>query len=677
MALTVANLGPGNYVLGGPGRLQGPSAAEAIDIAQQREQEFRNAQRTAREAEQRMSINASEEQRRQQQFQLGLQDRAAARGRAAQQRAALDALMQGLTGVGAAAPAGGAPAIAPTAPPRAGLAFPTGSGVPLSYGSFGAAPAAPAAPAGGVPLSMGIPAPAAAPAGLSFAMGTPAPRMDGVQVASLDPTESFRLAFEARPDLFGGGVQVADASGGIPAGALPAGQPTRAEFAGVPFDVYPDGRVVNTLTNTEIPATGEYDALRTALLTQAGVTAPTSRAAVETPEFREVDPNAPAFTQDVQGLLRQGDIAGALSRIQVGLATGTYGPMGSPLGRAVGYFTDTPEDAARRTAVREATQWFNDPTNEQMLRANPDLIAEAAADPISFVARQQASAQTGTEPASPEAAAAEAPTTAEEAAPTQETTWGGLQLSFGTPVQLSFGEAEGEASRLYVDAPERIFQDAELATRQQQRLSLLATYYQQTGNLQGLVGVLNQLDELTIEQRYLDGMTAIVGIQQKNFGPVQTLLQQRYPGRQVEVRPYTDGTVEIFLDGQSEARLTWDDLAMGLRSSYDRGFIEQQQALATEAAERSRFLFEQETTQMLQGAREISVARDRVDVERLVSSGRIERIGETASGEVVFQTVVNGVPLQFVYRETMTRDPATGAEIPALVATPIDQTLVR
>lgn len=41
MALTVSNLGPGNYVLGGPGRLQGPSAAEAIDIAQQREQEFR------------------------------------------------------------------------------------------------------------------------------------------------------------------------------------------------------------------------------------------------------------------------------------------------------------------------------------------------------------------------------------------------------------------------------------------------------------------------------------------------------------------------------------------------------------------------------------------------------------------------------------------------------------
>lgn len=670
MALMVTS--PNQYVLGG---ISAPSTgiSESFQAGLQSNLARQTTRQQMQEREQMMQLRASQEQREQERFALQRQQAAQATARAAQaaaqaaqQRAALGSLMEGLSGVGGApagAPATGviAPTAAPTAAPRAGLTMPMGSGVPLSFGTAVPSAAPPAAPAAGTPLSMG-----AAPAG-------------GVQVASLDPMESFRLAFESRPDLFGG-VQVADASGGIPAGALPAAQPVRTEFGGVPFDVYPDGRVVNTLTNTELPATGEYDALRTMLTQQAGVgTAP--QAAVAAPTFREVDPNAPAFTQDVQGLLRQGDIAGALSRIQVGLATGTYGPMGSPLGRAVGYFTDTPEDAARRTAVRTATQWFNDPENEQMLRDNPQLLAEAAADPIGFATRRQAPADIlpeGTASApSPEAAAAEAPTTAEEAAPVVAPSYGGLQLNFGTPVQLSFDEAEGEGSRLYVEAPERIFQDAELAARQQQRLSLLATYYQQTGNLQGLVGVLNQLDKLTIEQRYLDGMTAIVGIQQENFGPVQTLLQQRYPGRQVEVRPYTDGTVEVFLDGQSEARLTWDDLAMGLRSSYDRGFIGQQQALAAEAAERSRFLFEQETTQMLQGAREIAVANSQAEVDRLEGTGRIERIGETASGEVIFQTVVNGVPLQFVYRETMTRDPATGAEIPALVATPIDQTLVR
>jgi hypothetical protein len=290
---------------------------------------------------------------------------------------------------------------------------------------------------------------------------------------------------------------------------------------------------------------------------------------------------------------------------------------------------------------------------------------------------EQVTAASGARPASPQAATAEAPTTAEEAAPTQDTRWGGLQLNFGTPVQLSFGETEGEASNLYVDAPERIFQDADLVARQQQRLQLLANYYQQTNNLQGLVGVINQLDELSVEQRYLDGMTAIVGIQQENFGPVQSLLQQRYPGRQVEVRPYTDGTVEIFLDGQAEARLSWDDLATGLRGSYDRGFISEQQALAEQARSRSDELWTLQTTEMLRGAREIAVANNQAEIDRFENAGRIQRIGETASGEVIFETLVNGVPLQFVYRETMTRDPVTGDEIPALVATPIDQSLAR
>jgi len=107
----------------------------------------------------------------------------------------------------------------------------------------------------------------------------------------------------------------------------------------------------------------------------------------ETPEFREVDPNATAFMQDVQGLLRQGEIAKALRRVQVGLATGSYGPAGSLGGRVLGYFSDDPETAAQRAAGREAMQWLNDPANERMLLENPDLILLAAEDPISFVAR--------------------------------------------------------------------------------------------------------------------------------------------------------------------------------------------------------------------------------------------------------------------------------------------------
>jgi hypothetical protein len=289
-----------------------------------------------------------------------------------------------------------------------------------------------------------------------------------------------------------------------------------------------------------------------------------------------------------------------------------------------------------------------------------------------------------TEPPSPEAVKAEAPTTAEEAAPTTNTTYGGVQPNYGTPVQQSFGtaEVEGEASGLYVDAPERIFKDIDTVSRQQQRLQALATYYQQTNNIEGLVGVTNQIEVLDIEQRYLDGMVAVAGIQQENFGPVQALLQQRFPGRQLEVRPYTDGTVEIFLDGESEARITWDDLATNLRTVYDKGFIAEQQAKATEIAARSRFVFEEETKQLFQGQREIAVAgvqagldmakaKNQAEVEALMQDGTIELLGDMGGGQIAFQTYMNGVPVPFVYREVETRDPVTGKKTTMLSPEPL------
>ena len=576
---------------------------------------------------------------------------AQAAARAGQQRQATSELIAGLRTPGASAPAAAPTSVVPAAPPSRTVTVPTpgtvggGGGVSSVAGDLG-----------------------------TDVLGT---YSGGYGAGQVDPglMRAAGLSFAASP------VQApAPQAAGIPApaaqAATPQGQPTRAEYSGIPFDIYPDGRIVNASSGTELPATGEYDALRSMLTEQAGV-----GSAPQTGDTgfraRQVDPQASQFTQDVQGLLRENDIAGAISSLQVGLATGEFGPMGSPMGRAVGYFTDSPEESARRSAVRNATQWFNAPENERLLRDNPDLIAQAATDPVGFVLRQSLSAETGIEPSNAAAAAAEQPTTAEEAAPAVETPYGGLQLDFGTPVQLTFGETQGNGSKAYVAAPERIFADAEVVARQRQRLDLLANYYQQTNNLQGLTGVLGQLDELDVEQRYLDGMQAIVGIQQENFGPAQQILQQRYPGQQVEVRPYTDGTVEIFLDGQSEARLTWDDMATNLQSTYDRGFIEQQQLTAQTARDRAAELWTLQTTEMLRGEREIAVANNQADIDRYENNGQITRVGETASGQVVFQSVINGTPMQFVYVESVTKDPATGDETVELIATPVDQTLVR
>jgi hypothetical protein len=246
-------------------------------------------------------------------------------------------------------------------------------------------------------------------------------------------------------------------------------------------------------------------------------------------------------------------------------------------------------------------------------------------------------------------------------------------------VQQSFStaEAEGEASGLYVAAPERIFQDIDTISRQQQQLEALATYYQRTNNIDGLLGIMTQTEALNREQRYLDGMIAIVGIQQENFGPVQTLLQQRYPGRQVEVRPYTDNTVEIFLDGESEARITWDDMATNLRTVYDKGFIAEQQAEAAREAERSQFVFEEGTKQSFEGQRQISVARvqagldilkarDAEDVDDLVQNGSIRLVSEG-----IFETFIDGVPVQFTYRQVEARDSVTGEKTTMLSPQPL------
>ena len=597
MALTVANLGRGNYVLGGPGRRQGPSAAEAMDLAQREEQRFRDAQRQARQVElgmqetrQAMALRQAAEQRAQQSFAAQQAARARAAADAAQRRAATTQLMEGLAGLNVPAGTGAAPsgtAIAPVAPPRpAGLAFPTG-GVPLSFPTGGGA---------GMDTVTG--------GGGGDRIRVPRARQPVAGGGPALPERSFM-----GPDTMATRAGLAAPYVGTTAGAQPSLAATLADL-GISPDVF----------------------------------------AQLTPEDQAAIINYEDPTQTM--------------RDRWSGAAEAYDP--GQRGRGFLVETLTPGRAAETRAAEAATR-----------RAVEAGTVERPARPgLPAAVDEEVTAATGVSPPSPEAAAAEAPTTPEEAAPTQETPWGGLQLSFGTPVELSFGEFDGRGSEAYVAAPERIFQDVELVNRQRQRLELLAQYYQQTNNLEGMIGIMNQLDELNIEQRYLDGMTAIVGIQQENFGPVQALLQQRYPGRQVEVRPYTNGTLDIFLDGESEARITWDELAQSLRNVYDRGFIAEQQALAEQALTRSNELWSLQTAEMLRTAREIAVANNQAQIDQLVQTGRIERIGETASGEVVFQTVENGVPIQFVYRETEGTDPA-GEPTIYLVATPVSNAALR
>jgi hypothetical protein len=190
------------------------------------------------------------------------------------------------------------------------------------------------------------------------------------------------------------------------------------------------------------------------------------------------------------------------------------------------------------------------------------------------------------------AATTPAATTPAATTPVVDTSWGGTQLDFGTPVQLTFGEAEGRGSEIFVDAPEKIFEQNNKVQQDRAQMVQLAELYRALGDVSNYTTTVNQIGQLDFDNQYLDGMLAIVGIQQGNFGPLQELMTARYPGQQVEVRPYTDETVEVFVGGRSEGREDWADLAEKLRRSYDTNYINGLNALAAEAASRDKFEFE-------------------------------------------------------------------------------------
>lgn len=660
-------MSPGTYILGGLGRVQGESPAEALSRAEfdiQKQAANQEALRTTRLAQQQtlqsMRIREEEAKRAARVFQQQQADRARAAAERQRLQAAQDALIEDLQTSGR--PEQGPPVapITPMAPPTAAPQYPLGVPVmpttPLEFPTITPSSVAP------------------------VETGAVVPPTDGVQVATLDPQAAFRQAFEARPDLFGGGVQVADATGAVVPAAPAAGQPVRTDMYGVEFDVYPDGRIVQVMSGIELQAGPEYDALRTQLLQQAGVQVAAPTAAVTVPEFTAVDPQSSQFAQDIYTLVRQGDIQGSIMRIGDRLATGAYGPMASPFGQMVGYFTDNPEEAARRDVLGETLSWFREPETEAFLRANPDLIAQAAADPVTFynaykgqtASTAEAVAAGDPPPApvtntstadvlpetSPETTTA-AETDAPAPAPT-ETTYGGLQLSFGTPVQDSFNLNQGQGSTGYVAAPENIFRDARVNETKLNRLDALERFYAATRNPEGVLQVQQERDQLLLEQRFLDGMTAIVGIQQGNFAPLQTLLQQRYPGSQVEVRPYTDGTTEIFIDGQSQARMQNDVLATQLRGTYDRSFIEQQAALAAIAAERSQFVFEEGFKQQARASADIAIETAKSAAE---AANETTEINWTDLGDGTKIATIFGQQLKYVPDYPWV-DPATGEETP-------------
>ena len=103
------------------------------------------------------------------------------------------------------------------------------------------------------------------------------------------------------------------------------------------------------------------------------------------------------FQNDLNAMMRNGDISGGINRIVGGIATGRYGPAGSPFARGVGglldYFSASPEEAAQnstdRQAAASAIEWWRSPEARTYFEQNPEQLEMAAQNPVLF-ARQMA-----------------------------------------------------------------------------------------------------------------------------------------------------------------------------------------------------------------------------------------------------------------------------------------------
>lgn len=176
------------------------------------------------------------------------------------------------------------------------------------------------------------------------------------------------------------------------------------------------------------------------------------------PVARDVDPERSAFVQDIQGLMRKGDISAAQKRIVQGLATGDYGPAGSAAGRALGaigdYFTSTPEEGQKNAAARrqtaDAIDWFNSAEARTLFEGNPDLLTAAASDPIAFWQSQQGAAPKTAEgapqDAAPAGAAQASPAPASQPAPGSDP----VRTSLGQPV---YGGMTASQAAQFQDLP--------------------------------------------------------------------------------------------------------------------------------------------------------------------------------------------------------------------------------
>lgn len=390
MAATVSNLGRGNYVLGGLGAVRGPSAADAMVENQQEARAAREAELLAQQRRQQMQLAQSEEARAQatfaqQQEAYRRQQAAAAeaRNREAQRRALM--AQYRAPGVGEAPvifQPQAAPAAAPVVQPVNTTGYPVG--VPVTRTGATRGRYRPDEGAGGDDVLGG---------------GAGADTLARAPTRTFMTPESMAVRAGMAGTLAGYGVGVQ------PPAAQPAVGLDVTTADGIPL--LPNGSPDYAALEQRLESAGG-DALLLDQLLQPGLAerlvtpyTPTplsmvSRDVIYTPglplddgKVTEVDPTASAAMQDWQALSRRADIYNVATRIGNSVL--------APTGRLADYILRTPEEGAQRAELEAERQrvrdWYASDEAQAIFQENPDLLQDAARDPLDFYAQRTAATE--------------------------------------------------------------------------------------------------------------------------------------------------------------------------------------------------------------------------------------------------------------------------------------------
>ena len=528
----------------------------------------------------------------------------------------------------------------------------------------------------------------------------------GVQVASSDPMDAFRLAFEANPEMFG--VQVADASGAVPAGVVPTRAQELADYAQSLV------RMQGSYTREDLSAAGFTDAeiaVYEAGITQPGLT-PEVVADIEarygplqTPQGgspaivniqRDIatqlaDPNLTPETRraletrqtalDIAVRTGYGitdavtDAAALLQRVGtraleygVGVPLSIASPeLGGQFYEQVGRWDQTADELARMGETIPGPMLSEQPSSappsvmgEQPSSAPPSVMDEVSTpgtfDATKSKAKPKAKPAQDVPPQGmfggvPNAFGEDAAVMLGEAPTGITRTEGGLSTT--TPaaqeIDIVAAQTDGNISDYYLRNPAAILQTADNAYREIQSWENLIRYYRKIGDLNGVTQA--QTGLAGARQAFVDmsGQLALAGMQIGNYGPLQMYFQNAHQDGTVEVRPYTNGEVEIFLDGESILRMDSDELFIRMAKDFNQEYRAGQAALKATQAELKAKAIEQ--TLETQGAIALEKVKNQGQIDlKLLEAEIARREGE---GEVSLERVDDPTGQQrpiFAYR---------------------------